>query len=233
MSHASPPRAVPSYTVPQRPAGWHPADFRTWPWHELPQLTELQRADGSGAPTWPTQVHICADATALYTRFHCHDPHIWANQTERDAPIYTEEVVEVFIAPGADTPTLYYEFELSPNGVLLDLRVVSPNGNRKGIALSAEWDCAQVEWHADRNDAEDWWRGFLVLPWQSVCELPELPPVWRANFYRIERPAQAKPEFTAWSPTYTTPADYHRPAHFGILHFPRGDSPAQEHAQHP
>ena len=41
--------------------------------------------------------------------------------------------------------------------------------------------------------------------------------LWRGNFYRIERPHDAEPEFSGWSPTMTDPADFHKPAYFGIL----------------
>jgi hypothetical protein len=40
---------------------------------------------------------------------------------------------------------------------------------------------------------------------------------WRANFYRIERPHDAEPEFSCWSPTMSDPADFHKPAYFGVL----------------
>ena len=41
--------------------------------------------------------------------------------------------------------------------------------------------------------------------------------VWRVNFYRIERGDET--EFTAWSPTYRDPADFHVPDCFGELVF--------------
>jgi len=41
--------------------------------------------------------------------------------------------------------------------------------------------------------------------------------LWRGNLYRIERPRDGEPEFSAWSPTLTRPADFHQPARFGTL----------------
>ncbi|MEX1021190.1 MAG: carbohydrate-binding family 9-like protein [Litorilinea sp.] len=210
---------LPQHTIEPRPGTWSPARFAEWDWAQLRPLPTLQRADGYGAVQFPTEVRVCADASALYTCFDCQDNHIWGTLTGRNAPIYTEEVVEIFIAPGTATPQIYYEFELSPNGTLLDLRIDSPNGNRQGIHVDSKWDCGQVEWAAQRDDDNNHWRGLLVLPWRSICEADEVPTAWRANFYRIERPANAEPEFSSWSPTLTNPPDFHRPARFGTLHF--------------
>ena len=39
------------------------------------------------------------------------------------------------------------------------------------------------------------------------------------NFYRIDRPRDgSKAEFSCWSPTLETPANFHLPARFGLLH---------------
>jgi hypothetical protein len=57
----------------------------------------------------------------------------------------------------------------------------------------------------------------LAIPWRSVAPPGDLPRMWRANFYRIERPRDGEPEFSCWSATLTDPADFHRPARFGVL----------------
>ena len=57
----------------------------------------------------------------------------------------------------------------------------------------------------------------LLAPGEEQGEVPR---IWRANFYRIERPRQppeAGPELTAWAPTLVSPADFHKPARFGLL----------------
>jgi hypothetical protein len=79
-----------------------------------------------------------------------------------------------------------------------------------------------LQWSAERNDAANHWRAYLVVPWRSIGAPSHphsgvLPQEWRANFYRIERPRGQAPEFSCWSPTMSNPADYHRPAYFGHL----------------
>lgn len=174
-------------------------------------------ADGSGSPRYQTSVQVAYDDTALYVRFVCEDPDIWGILTARDSRIFEEEVVELFIAPGADTPVRYYEFEVSPLGTLLDLSVYSPDLDRRTLITNYAWDCPGLRWCAARDDAQALWYAYLVVPWASLGAGRELQRTWRANFYRVERPRNDAPEYSCWSPTMSDPPDYHRPAYFGYL----------------
>ena len=74
-----------------------------------------------------------------------------------------------------------------------------------------------MRWAAGRDDAAQHWWAIFVIPWTALGVSGALPRTWRANFYRIERPRQGVTEFSCWSPTLTEPADYHKPARFGVL----------------
>jgi hypothetical protein len=185
----------------------------------LTPLPPFILANGSGVAQQQTTVRIAYDAENFYVRYDCDDNDIWAEATARDSAIYDEEVVELFIAPGTDHPTYYYEFEVSPIGTMLDLTVHSPNLERRGLTADFAWDCPGLQWSAHRNDAANHWHAYIVVPWQSIgADRANLPTKWRANFYRIERPRGQAPEFSCWSPTMSDPANYHRPAYFGHLH---------------
>lgn len=164
-----------------------------------------------------TETRICADRHALYVHFVCQDNDIWGTLTERDQLIYEEEVVEVFLAPGQAVPQKYFEFEISPNGVLFDAQIINPGSTRKEIEVIRGWDCPDIRWFAAREDHHRRWTAGVAIPWQAVSPSDRLPGVWRANFCRIERPRHAEPEFSCWSPTMTEPADFHKPAYFGTL----------------
>jgi len=174
-------------------------------------------ADGSARARQQTAVRLYYDTSALYVRFDCADRGIWGTLTQRDDPIYNEEVVELFLAAGEDTPTEYAEIEVSPNGVLFDAWVQNPTGNRAEMVVETAWDWPGIRWHAQRVDAEKRWWAVLALPWVGIVPDGPLPTILRANFYRIERPRNAEPEFSCWSPTLTDPADFHRPERFGML----------------
>jgi hypothetical protein len=193
-------------------------DHTKWPWEELTPFPPFILADGSGPAKDQTTVRACYDADNLYVRYDCEDYDIWGESTERDSAIYNEEVVELFIGPGEDHPVHYYEFEVSPLGTMLDLEVYSPNLERQGLKGNFAWDCPGLQWSAERNDAANHWHAYMVIPWLSIgAKRDALPRTWRANFYRIERPRGKDPEFSCWSPTLTSPADFHKPARFGIL----------------
>jgi hypothetical protein len=168
----------------------------------------------------PTHLRLCASADALFVRFDCEDRDIWGTFTGRDEPLYEEEVVEVFIAPGVGDPLDYFEFEVSPNGVLFDARVHNP-GDRHDprFAVEAGWDCPGLQWRAGINPDRRSWRAELMIPWRSLCPSGRLPDAWRANFYRIERPRDSQPEYSCWSPTLTPAPDFHVPRRFGTLYW--------------
>lgn len=162
------------------------------------------------------------DEEHLAVRFDCADRDAWGTQTERDAPLWQEEVVELFLAPGAEVPRRYFEFELSPRGALFDAVISNPDARRDTLSADLAWNCDGIRWRvgaAEPAKNQDWW-AILVLPWRSLWdESHPRPADWRGNLYRIERPRGEDPEFTAWSPTFENPADFHQPARFGVFGF--------------
>jgi hypothetical protein len=188
-------------------------------WAALPPVP-LVRADDGGPPAQPTTVRLCADRVTLYVRWDCADRDAWGTFTRRDDPLYGEEVVELFLAPGAADPADYFELEIAPTAVLWDGRIQNPAGQLQGIVGDTSWDCPGLAWEAGRTGSgQDWWAA-LALRWRSLLPAAEREPprLWRANFYRIERPRDGSPpEHCAWSPTFIAPPDFHRPARFGVL----------------
>lgn len=209
---------IPHWHVPCRPEEWDiQADPATWDWANVPSLPSFILADGSGPALQQTVARVCYDAQALYIRYDCADRDIWGTYTQRDEPIYDEEVVEIFFGPGEADMVRYFEFQVSPNEVLLDARIYNPTSQRPELEVDFSWNCPGIRWRAGRNDAVQHWWAILVIPWAAVAPPGELPRVWRANFYRIERPHDSAPEYGCWSPTMTEPADFHKPAYFGLL----------------
>jgi hypothetical protein len=175
----------------------------------------LLRAEDAAAPEQATSVRLAHDATGLFVRFDCEDRDIWATHVNRDAPLWEEEVVEVFIAPGEGEPHEYLEIEVNPLGTVFDARVANPDGRRDTMRVDASWNPPGLEVVVSRPTTAAW-RAELVMPWSDLC-VGAPPRVWRANFFRIERPRDAVPEFSCWSPTCVSPPDFHKPACFGRL----------------
>ena len=146
----------------------------------------------------------------LLVRFDARDEGVVATLTERDGPLWTEDVVEVFLSPD-EPPTVYYEFEVNPLGTLFDARVDSPNLVRAGMNVATSWDCAGLS--ATVHQKPGRWSAMLSIPLEHLVE--PVPSRWRANFYRVDR---GKPdEYSAWSPTLTDPPDFHVPERFGFM----------------
>ena len=183
----------------------------------------LRRSEDGTAPRFPTEVHLDADGSRLRITFRCRDDRRWATLDRRDDPLWQEEVVEVFIAPGAADPTTYFELEVNPLGALFDARVHNPHGRRETLRVDTSWDCPGIDCRVgSTGDSNDWWAE-LTLPWRSLLEPSdrEIPGVWRVGFFRVERPDGAghpeADEYSCWSPTLRRPADFHVPERLGFL----------------
>jgi hypothetical protein len=178
-------------------------------------LAPLCRAEDGGAARHATRVTLLDDGERLHARFDCDDPEPWATLREPDADLWTEEVVELFVAAGHDSPARYFELELNPLGTRFDARVHAPHGDRRDLVVDRSWRCAGLE--STVTTLAHGWLGELVVPWQALAPGGRAIRRWRLNLYRIDRPRGAPAEHSAWSPTLATPADFHRPARFGFL----------------
>lgn len=199
--------------APVGPGAFDPLDQSGWP--SIEPLAPFELADGSGRARRQTRVRLLQDARALYVSFDCDGASSQATMTRRDDPLWQEDVVELFLAAGADRPVQYHEFEINPLGALFDAVVHNPESSRETLRVDASWNCNGVRWAA-RVVPGGWWAA-LVLPWAGLLAGAERPATWRANFFRIDRSGSGQTEFSCWSPTHTQPADFHRPAAFGFL----------------
>jgi len=178
---------------------------------ELPALRLVDARRGEPVRL-KTALRLGVRSGALCVRFDGRDEGVVATHTRRDAPLWEEDVYEVFLAPGDEPPRLYYELEVNPLGTLFDARVASPDLRRATMHADASWECRGFAARVRRGARR--WSASLTIPLAELC--PGTPPsVWRANFYRIDR--GAKDEFSAWSPTFADPPDFHAPERFGIL----------------
>lgn len=169
--------------------------------------------NGMGAvPEQGTTVTCAWDERELRVRFTCLDREPWATITQRDGPLWEEEVVEVFLDPVGDAES-YFEIEVNPLGTVLDLVL---RRNRSGYKKDFAWDCEDLRAEVART--VDGWTAELAIPFASLgAEAPRAGSEWRVNFTRIDRPRHRERELSAWSPTQL--ATFHVPQRFGVLRF--------------
>ncbi|MEM7050983.1 MAG: carbohydrate-binding family 9-like protein [Acidobacteriota bacterium] len=211
--------AVPVWEVRPAPESWGPTALGPDPvWRTVAPLPPFELADGSGPAKEQTSVRLVWDPEALWIRFDCEDKDAWSTFQRRDDPLWEEEAVEVFLAAGEDVPKRYFELQISPLGVLFDAVVDNPRGDRRGMVTDPAWDCEGIHWAAGPAALrQDWW-AVVRLPWSGLLPANQpRPSIWRANFFRIERPRRRPDELSAWSSPGTDPPDFHRPERFGSL----------------
>jgi hypothetical protein len=181
------------------------------PWNTL-SLYHLQANTDDAVLSQGTSVQLGYDALALHLLFIAQDTHPWATLTQRDAPLYKEEVCEVFLDTEGDGLG-YYEIEVNPNNAVLDgcMRRV-----RNGFRKDFRWRCANLQTATCIFDGG--WSAELSIPFASVVNETPVPGTrWRVNFTRIDRPPGLPRELSAWSPTGR--AQFHIPERFGVLEF--------------
>ena len=189
------------------------ADAAETCWREAEPCQLLDNVTRQAA-SQTTQVRAVWDEAAWSLLFEMEDAHPWATLTQPDGPLWTEEVVEVFVDPVGDLES-YFEVEINPLGTVVDLvlrRTLS--GWRKDFAWQVEGLGSVVRRTADG------WAAELRLPFTSVAREPPAPGTfWRANFLRIDRPNGPGSEgvLSAWSPTGLR--NFHRPECFGTVEF--------------
>ena len=198
------------------------------PWTSLDPVW-LAPSHGRTTPTahgaaQPTALRVCHDGERLYVAFHCVDRDIWGSYRGRNETIYEEEVVEMFLAPG-DDPRRYFELESSPRGAYFEARIESPAGERSSMRVDRDWICTGWERAQairgtldQRDDVDEWWSAEWAVPFAALGAAPPRAGArWRANFYRIDQANGG--EYSAWSPTFADPPDFHVPDCFGVLEF--------------
>jgi hypothetical protein len=183
-------------------------------------------AIGWGEARYHTRFRAVWTERAVYVRFDATDPNPWHTMTTKDAHLWEEEVVELFLDP-AHQGFNYFELEINPANVVCDVRMLSAYPNVKS---DLEWDHEGLETRVtplrDAAGAAVGWTATAFIPWNGFRSLPvperiALPPkvgdVWRFNAYRIKRPGgPSNPKdgalFAAWSPTGTP--SFHTPPAF-------------------
>jgi hypothetical protein len=193
------------------------------PWSTPPECNRvrLRRATDAAAPRLATSVAVWFDGDYLSVLFSAADDHVSATHLQHDAPLYEQDVVEVFVAP--ERITDYYEIEVSPRGTIFDARIHSPVGMRDTMEVDRDWNCEglfAVVRQIVESDGVTSIDTLIRIPFAALGRSTPAPgEEWRANFFRIDRHPQLEDEFTAWQPTMRVPADFHVAGAFGVLRF--------------
>ena len=162
-----------------------------------------------------TAVRILWSTKTLYLRFECHyrELNVFddADPSGRRDHLWDRDVVEAFLQPDPPQERCYKEFEVSPNGLWIDLDIF-PGGRadlKSGLQRSVYLNRQSRVWNAE-----------LAIPLAALTPHFDPAAVWRANFYRVEGTQEPR-RYMAWQPTKTPEPNFHVPPAFGRLRFQR------------
>jgi hypothetical protein len=181
----------------------------------------LRVASDASAPRLTTSLAAWFGDVCVTFLFSASDDLVRATFVEYDAPLYQEDVVEVFLAP--DVPERYFEIEISPRGSVFDAMIESPDGVRATMRVDRDWNCEGLMAAVRRVTESDGTVTIDTVVRVPFASLGRTTPVtgetWRANFFRIDRHPQHGDELSAWQPTFRLPTDFHVTSVFGTLRF--------------
>lgn len=155
-------------------------------WQALPRLGPFKNIRGGDVPL--TQAALAWDDKNLYAVFVCVDRDPWSNMFDRDAELWNQEVVEVFLDPDSDGKD-YPELEVSPHNIVVDLLIPAPGA--VSADLAKKWNIEGLQTAVAKRPAG--WTVEIAIPWASlkaahVDGAPKIGDRWRVGMYRIERP---------------------------------------------
>ncbi|MFD0616668.1 carbohydrate-binding family 9-like protein [Paenibacillus sp. GCM10027629] len=191
-----------------------PDQMRVIPWDEMEEVVLVETASGASARMSTTAKACWTEANVCFL-FRCQDDYIVANYTNRDDPIYNEDVVEIFIDEAGDGRR-YIELELSPKLVVFD--AVIENDLAGHIKLDIAWNIDDLITSVYRiEDAMYPFEYEIMIPHHAFSNAISAGKQWRVNLYRIDEQNDGTKEYLAWSPTKAI--DFHKPEYFGFMTF--------------
>jgi hypothetical protein len=168
-------------------------------------------------PGRQTEVRVLWTPQTLYLRFVCRYRDLFlfedSDPNGRRDHLWDRDVAEAFLQPDPSRPRYYKEFEVSPNGMWIDLDMFPIADGRdladlkSGLQRSVWLDREHHVWAAE-----------LAIPMKALTPNFDAKSVWRANFYRVEGPREPR-FYSAWQPTKTPQPNVHVPEAFGKLIF--------------
>jgi len=174
--------------------------------------------------TFPqSAMDIAALWTARYVYFSFRCKYTTLNLFEGKDPskdfwtLWDRDVVEIFLNPQPEHMRHYYEFEVAPNNLWIDLEIdldKKPFGN-------AKWDSGFG--HASEVDEKNHiWTCELRIPVSALIgtETLKANTEWRINFFRADGPGDDNQRrFLSWSLVDNDTNSFHAPWSFGVIRF--------------
>ncbi|MFH1901769.1 MAG: carbohydrate binding family 9 domain-containing protein, partial [Candidatus Omnitrophota bacterium] len=174
-------------------------------WQKASHLTNYLISQGDKLALEQTEAWLGYDNSNLYLAFKCYDSQmnkIKAGITTRDANVWTDDCVEIFLDTDL-TRRHYCQLIVNSLGTQQDINCTE--------FFEVDWN---IEWEAKSFRAPDYWSVEIAIPFAQLgLPLPSVGQRWGINF---NRELQRLREYSGWAPTGNY---FYRPSRFGDLVF--------------
>lgn len=154
---------------------------------------------------------------------------------KQNQPLYNQEVFEIFIANGKETPSQYLELNINPNNALYASKIINEDkeaSNNQNILIPFS-KSKKIGHSVKKNFIQNTWQAKLSIPLSLIDEATEKKnnqknQFYRLNFFRIcnikmnqnkqWQCNSANSEFTCWNSTVSKiQPKFHRSEFMGLL----------------
>jgi hypothetical protein len=148
-------------------------------------------------PRFRTRMKIAWDDHFLRVLAEMEEPHVWGTITEKNAVMFEDNDIEVFIDPDCDGLN-YYEFEMNTLGTIWELSLPKPYGEGGVPILGCNLPGLKSEVRVkgtlnDPSDLDQGWEAEIAFPWSGLANYhagggcpPKPGDTWRMNFSRVQ-----------------------------------------------
>lgn len=163
-------------------------------------------------------VRMLWSSTSLYVRFEAEqsEPLVVSEKPQlakKTMRLWDRDVCELFLAPDANNPRRYAEFEIAPTGEWLDLIVDWSKNEPRDWEYDSRMESAA---HIESGKVTM----TMKIPWKAFDRKPKPGDAWLGNLFRQVGSGETR-GYLAWSPTMTAEPQFHVPEKFGELIFER------------
>ncbi len=172
-----------------------------------------------------THARLLWDDTNLYVAYEVEDTDIVAQFTERDAWVYRDDTVELFLNVRPSQIAGYYGIEVNVRGAMMDYfcaysadaQYYIKRFQMEGVKIAIQIDGTLNQ----REDKDRGWTVEMAIPWENFSDMakpPQAGTVFTANLNRWDG-VEPNRRLSVWADSKLNWPHPHAPAQFGDLVF--------------
>jgi hypothetical protein len=169
-----------------------------------------------------TLARLLWDDENLYVAYECEDTDIVAQFTERDAWVYRDDTVEIFLNVRPTQIVAYYAIEINVRGALMDYFCADAQYYIKRFQMEGVKSGIQVDGTINQRDDKDrGWSLELAIPWVNFADMTKVPQPGTVFTAILNRWDGVEPNrrLSVWVDPKLNWPHPHAPANFGQLVF--------------